>query len=403
MRHLPFDVVIVGGGPAAAAEAIRSSRRVRRVAVVSDGYGGCMRMLANQRMQSYIPELDIADGTRRLAAYVQGLERTSPTGREFATYVFHLIRDVPIAHVTGNVIGIERCGRDFAVELQGPSGFAVLKAAEVILATGLTPRDPGAWAPPGKTVTCFQAYHEIGLEQTARYAGRDVAIIGSGNSAFQLAASVARMARSVVVLAISYVGLYPQETNDRFGLRAPTQQTLEMIAKTAARDCLGPLNARSAECIAPIWLHVYEQLTWHPRERCLTAFVRLGDNTARVPAISCALARSAGRLRKCEGADDRYCIKLAGENLTVISAIGVKARVPETAWNKLVEPDSRFVRHEHGRTEIDGLYVAGGCAGYPSVNMMQSPARTSECPMPQLEANAGGDAAFRTMGLPGAH
>jgi alkyl hydroperoxide reductase subunit F len=201
-----FDIVIIGGGPAAAAESIRLSASSKRVAVIADSYGGCMSMLADQKLQSYVHELEIGNGARRLADHVRGADRITPTGAEFTGYVADIMRGLPIVQVIGNVIGIERCGRDFAVEYRTPAGTDVLRAAEAIVATGLTPRDPGPWAVSGKTITCFDAYRDIGFEHGAQFRGRDVVVVGSGNSAYQIAASVARRAQSVVILANTYLG-----------------------------------------------------------------------------------------------------------------------------------------------------------------------------------------------------
>jgi thioredoxin reductase len=371
MTTRPYDIVIVGGGPAATAEGLRLSGGSRRIAVVTDSYGGCMSMLADQRLQSYMHELEIGGGTRRLANYVRGVDRISPTGTEFTGYVADLMRGLPIVQVVGNVVGIESSGRDFAVEYRTAQGIGVLRAAEVILASGLMPRHPGPWAIAGKTITCFEAYRDIGLDHGVRFRGRDVVVVGSGNSAYQIAASLARLAQSVVILANSYLGLYPQESDDRFALRAPSQMALEMIAKTGAQDIIGPINCDAKRPIAPMWLHVYSRLTWDPGEQVLTAHIRRSDNTAKVPASSCELAIAAGRIQM--DGENEGTLRMSGDNLLVVSAIGVRARLPETAWCNLIEPASGFVRHEQGRTAVPGLYAAGACAGYPSINLMQSP------------------------------
>jgi Pyridine nucleotide-disulphide oxidoreductase len=381
MKLQTFDTVIIGGGPAAAAEGIRLTQSMQRVALISENYGGCLGMLAHQRLQSYIPELEIANAARSLGSYIGSVERMTPTGAEFTRYIIDVICALPIHRIPAIVIGIRRLGPDLLVDYQTSSNCCgALRAAEVILATGLTARNPGPWAVPGKTVSCFEAYREISSQRLSRYAGRNVVIVGSGNSAFQLAISLARIARSVTVLANSYLGLYPQETDDRFALRAPSQNALEWIAKAGTADNLGPLNSGTTEYFAPAWLHVYSQLSWDPAECALTVHIRQRDNTARIPAISFARGFAANRLRKHNGCDE-YCLTISGDDLVVISAIGVKARIPQTAWDDLVDPISGFVSHEHGRTHVNGLYVAGACAGYRSVNTMQSPATTCGQPI----------------------
>ena len=57
MKELLYDVIVVGGGPGAAAECARLCDCGKRVAVISDSFGGCMGLLGRQRLQSYVHEL----------------------------------------------------------------------------------------------------------------------------------------------------------------------------------------------------------------------------------------------------------------------------------------------------------------------------------------------------------
>ncbi len=370
MTSQQFDYIVVGGGPAAVIEASRLVKGGARAAVISNDFGGSMRNLANQRMQSYVHELEISDSRRDIRAYIADQGRHNPTGWEYAAYVRDTLYDLPLRHLHGKVSGIEKLGRHFVLEIDTADGQRSIRAGSVVLSTGLESREPGPWAPPGATATCFEVYDDIAHNRFARYAGRTLAIIGSGNTAFQLAFVLAGTAASITILAKSYLGMFPQETDCRFALRAMSQPTLELIAKTSRADGYGPANSRGLQRLAPIWLHIYRHLDRDPDSGALVACLGRLDNIDKVSRISFDHARRIGRLETLSTANDEHRLKLPGNDLLVISAIGVKSHVPELAWSGLINQETGFVDHEGGQTAVAGLYVAGACAGYPSVNTM---------------------------------
>lgn len=56
-------------------------------------------------------------------------------------------------------------------------------------------------------------------------------ILGSGNTAFQLANIAVSHGLNTTILAREYLGIFPQETKNRFALRAPSQITIEKFGK----------------------------------------------------------------------------------------------------------------------------------------------------------------------------
>ncbi|WP_257811930.1 NAD(P)/FAD-dependent oxidoreductase [Burkholderia glumae] len=362
-----FDYLIVGGGPAAAREALRLAGTDASVGLVSNGYGGCMKMMGDMALQSYPNELELQPSPLRLRAYIEGM-RMSPSGREYATYITDLIHSTNVTRMLGKVDFIERHGELFVCHLSGGNGVAPITARRLILATGLRPRDiPGAFMEVD-AINCFEAYTLLAAPQTAAaLAGKNVVIVGSGNSAFQIAALASLVARSVCILSRGYLGLFPQETGDRFALRAPSQLTIELIGKSMAEG--GHSHAITQDLITPVSFLVYRDLM-RDASGCRAIFHE-ADNHCHIARLSWRYAverRIVTRL-----AEPQLWHGVFPRDQTIfISAIGVTANLPDSQW-RLLDDTTRFVSHDEGRTAIPNLFIAGTVGGCRSVNTMAYP------------------------------
>jgi thioredoxin reductase len=372
MNSQAFDYVVLGGGPAALGEAIRLNGQKARSAVVGDCFGGCMAMMGCLHLQSYVDELEIEGAPEDIRLFVQSKPICNPTGYEYARYVADNLAALGLRTIRSTVLGVARKADGFVIELVDEAGLGrAIRARTVVFATGLRPR-PNPDCPQQVPVkSCFAVYEDLTKGDCSPYLGRDVVVIGSGNSAFQLAFELAACAGSVTILANQYSGIFPQETCERFALRANSQRAIEVIAKTARADAIGPLNKHGRRALAPIWLHVYRTIRWLPAPGLLLALVHPDDNASVLLSGSLAHAVQVGRASRPDPGSQDCGVRIDRANAVVVSAIGVVARVPDTSWSGMVDPVSGFVTHSNGRTGIDGVLVAGGCAGYPSVNTMR--------------------------------
>ena len=154
-----YDMAVVGAGPAGCTAALYAARAGLDVLVLERlGPGG--QMAQTQHIENYPGFPDGADG----AALAAGMKR----GAERAGAIF-LLADVRSAQLTGRV-----------KELQTDGGPVL--ARTVVLATGAGPR-------------------RLGLPQEDElHRGKDVAVVGGGNSAVSEALLLSRLCRHVTIV-----------------------------------------------------------------------------------------------------------------------------------------------------------------------------------------------------------
>ena len=169
----PFDVLIVGGGPAGAAAAIYAARKGIRTGVVAERFGG-----------------QVLD-TMSIENYISVRETDGPT---FASALEAHVRDYDV-----DVMNVQRAeelipGKEIQLKL---ANGATLKTKSLILATGARWRELGV---PGEA-----DYRNKGVAYCPHcdgplYKGKDVAVIGGGNSGVEAAIDLAGIVNHVTVL-----------------------------------------------------------------------------------------------------------------------------------------------------------------------------------------------------------
>ena len=172
-----FDVLVVGGGPAGAAAAIYAARKGIRTGIAAERLGG--QVLDTVDIENFI-SVSKTDGPKlaaAMAAHIRDYEvdvMNQQTGAKL----------VPAATEGG------------LIEVHTASG-AVLKSKTVILSTGARWRNmnvPGEEQYRTKGVT-FCPHCDGPL-----FKGKDVAVIGGGNSGVEAAIDLAGLVKSVTVL-----------------------------------------------------------------------------------------------------------------------------------------------------------------------------------------------------------
>jgi len=165
----PFDVLIVGGGPAGAAAAVYAARKGIRTGVASERFGG--QVLDTLGIENFV-SVKKTEGPQFAVALEQHV-------RDYDVDIMNMQRAqalIPMSDASGNLI-----------EIQLESGVS-LKARSVIISTGARWRNinvPGEYEYKNKGVAyCPHCDGPL-------FKGKRVAVIGGGNSGVEAAIDLA--------------------------------------------------------------------------------------------------------------------------------------------------------------------------------------------------------------------
>ncbi|RAZ66976.1 alkyl hydroperoxide reductase subunit F [Planococcus maitriensis] len=169
----PFDVLVVGGGPAGASAAIYAARKGIRTGIVAERFGG--QVMDTLSIENFI-----------------SVKHTE--GPKFAASLEEHVKEYDIDLM--NLQRAKRLEKKELFELELENG-AVVKGKSVILSTGARWRNIGV---PGEAEFKNKGVAYCPHCDGPLFSGKDVAVIGGGNSGVEAAIDLAGITNHVTVL-----------------------------------------------------------------------------------------------------------------------------------------------------------------------------------------------------------
>ena len=279
----PFDVLIIGGGPAASAAAIYASRKGLRTGIVSERFGG--QLNDTLAIENFISVQE-----------TEGPKLASAIEQQVKSYDVDIMELQRAKTMSSN-------GDQITVELENG---ASLQSQSVIISTGANWRELGI---PGE-----EQYRGHGVAYCPHcdgplYKGKDVAVVGGGNSGVEAAIDLAGLVNHVTLL----------EYADELKADAILQTKLATLSNVTVNT-----SAQSTEV--------------------------LGDDSKVTGLVY--IDRASG---------DEKNIDLAG----IFVQIGL---LPNTDWLKGIVDLSEYGEVEvddHARTSMEGVFAAGDVTTTP--------------------------------------
>jgi NADH-dependent peroxiredoxin subunit F len=176
----PFDVLIIGGGPAGAAAAVYAARKGIRVGIAAERFGG--QTNDTMAIENYISVLE-TDGPKFAAA--------------LEAQVKHYDVDIMNNQRAKRITAAREVGGNFTVAMENGGE---LTARSVVISTGARWRNVNV---PGE-----QEYRNKGVAYCPHcdgplFKGKDVAVIGGGNSGVEAAIDLAGIVKQVTLIEFS--------------------------------------------------------------------------------------------------------------------------------------------------------------------------------------------------------
>ncbi|HHZ5405972.1 TPA: alkyl hydroperoxide reductase subunit F [Bacillus cereus] len=169
----PYDVLVVGGGPAGASAAIYAARKGIRTGIVAERFGG--QVMDTMGIENFI-SVKRTEGPKLVASLEEHV-------KEYDIDVMNLQR-------------AKRLEKKELIEVELENG-AILKSKSVIVSTGARWRNIGV---PGEAEFKNKGVAYCPHCDGPLFTGKDVAVIGGGNSGIEAAIDLAGIVKHVTVL-----------------------------------------------------------------------------------------------------------------------------------------------------------------------------------------------------------
>lgn len=169
----PFDVLVVGGGPSGASAAIYAARKGIRTGIVAERFGG--QVMDTMGIENFI-------GMK----YIEGPKLAANLEEHVRSYDIDIMSNQRVKDIRRN--------KFIEVELENGG---VLRSRTVIISTGARWRNVGV---PGEAELRNKGVTYCPHCDGPLFKGKDVAIIGGGNSGVEAAIELAGIVRHVTVL-----------------------------------------------------------------------------------------------------------------------------------------------------------------------------------------------------------
>ena len=283
----PYDVLVVGGGPAGAAASIYAARKGIRTGMVVDRMGG--QVLDTNAIENFISVLE-----------TQGPEFGSALDAHVNHYDVDVMKQQRAASLTP-------AGDDGLITV-GLENGASLKSRTVVISTGAKWRTLGV---PGE-----EEYRNKGVTFCPHcdgplFKGRDIAVVGGGNSGIEAAIDLAGVVKHVTVVEF----LDHLKADDILIRKAKSMGNIDIITTAATTEVVGDGTQVTG-------LKYTDRATNEAKELAIQAvFVQIGllPNTEWLASSGMALA----------------------------------------------ERPKEIVIDAHGATSIPGVFAAGDCTNVP--------------------------------------
>lgn len=203
-----YDVIIIGGGPAAMTAAIYAARKVLDQVMISPDIGG---------QAAWASEIENYLGYKLISGF------------DLVTKFEDHVREFGVERVDDRVKQVEKRGDTFWVKTHGGQEF---ESRVVVVASGRSARNLGV---PGE-----EEYKGRGVTYCATcdaplFAGEDVAVVGGGNAGLDAAVQLTKIANQVYVIE-----LCPDLIADKsFLQRIHAARNVEILAHTEVQEIKG--------------------------------------------------------------------------------------------------------------------------------------------------------------------
>lgn len=281
-EQAPFDVLVVGGGPAGAAAAIYAARKGIRTGLVAERFGG--QVMDTVGIENFIS-----------VPYTEGPKLAASLEQHVREYGVELITDQRAAGIT----------RGELIEVPLASG-ATLKSRSVILATGARWRELNV---PGEV-----EYRNKGVAYCPHcdgpfFKGKRVAVVGGGNSGIEAAIDLAGLVEHVTVVEFADT-LRADEVLQR---KARAMGNIDIITNAQTTEVVGDGNKVTG-------MHYTDRIGGESKQLNVAGiFVQIGlvPNTEFLKGSEVELTRVGEVIIDAKGATSMTGVFAAGDATTV--------------------------------------------------------------------------------------